>query len=120
VLQLNGSWLHVPATLRPSSGQLVQIKCPHTVWDPILYAHCGHLICTSWPEDGCSVAETCSQEPLSCSTWYCQLYSCCVWHENIYACKTFCYKADWALFRLENFNVIEWEMLRLDKNRLKS
>ena len=32
-----------------------------TIWNPILYAHWGHLICTSWPE-------VCSQEPLSCTT----------------------------------------------------
>jgi len=28
----------------------------------------GHFICTSWPQDGRNAAETCSQEPLSCST----------------------------------------------------
>jgi len=40
----------------------------YTLWDPVLYAHWGHLICTSWPEDGRNTAETCSQEPLSSST----------------------------------------------------
>jgi len=32
VLQINGSWLHVSAALRPSSGQLVQINCPQCVY----------------------------------------------------------------------------------------
>jgi len=53
VLQLNSSWLHVSAALRPSSGQLVQIKCPQCAYN--MYAHC-------------------SQEPLSCSTEYCEFY----------------------------------------------
>jgi len=26
------------------------------------------LICISWPGDGCNAAETCSHEPLICST----------------------------------------------------
>jgi hypothetical protein len=33
VLQLNGSWLQVSAALRPSSGQLVQIKCPQCAYN---------------------------------------------------------------------------------------
>jgi len=33
VLQLNVSWLHVSAALRPSSGQLVQIKCPQCAYN---------------------------------------------------------------------------------------
>jgi len=33
VLQLNGSWLHVSAPLRPSSSQLVQIKCPQCAYN---------------------------------------------------------------------------------------
>ena len=32
-----------------------------------------------------SAVETCSQEPLSCSTQYCEFYYCCVWRKNIYA-----------------------------------
>jgi len=65
VLQLNGSWLHVSASLRPSSGQLfyrLSSLNVHTTY------HWGHLICTIWPEVGCNADEKCSQEPLSCST----------------------------------------------------
>ena len=33
MLQLDGSWLHVSAALRPSSGQLAQIKCPQGAYN---------------------------------------------------------------------------------------
>jgi hypothetical protein len=39
VLQLNGSWLHVSAALRPSSGQLVLIKCPQLLKHSNLFRH---------------------------------------------------------------------------------
>jgi len=35
VLQLNGSWLHISTALRPSSGQLVQIKYPQFSQEPL-------------------------------------------------------------------------------------
>jgi len=33
VLQISGSWQHVSAALRPSSGQLIQIKCLQCAYD---------------------------------------------------------------------------------------
>jgi len=45
VLQLNGSWLHVSAELRPSSGQLVQIKCPQYAYNMGSRSVYNHDIC---------------------------------------------------------------------------
>jgi len=42
VLQLNGPWLHVSAALRPSSGQLLQIKrpqCAYNMGSDSVYSH---------------------------------------------------------------------------------
>jgi len=45
VLQLNGSWLHVSAALRPSSGQLVQIKCPQCAYNMGSHSVYNHDTC---------------------------------------------------------------------------
>jgi len=45
VLQLNGSWLHVSAALWPSSGQLVQIKCPQYAYNMGFHSVYNHDIC---------------------------------------------------------------------------
>jgi len=45
VLQLNGSWLHVLAALWPSSGQLVQIKCPQCAYNMGSHSVYSHDIC---------------------------------------------------------------------------
>jgi len=70
VLQLNGSWLHVSAALRPSSCQLAQIKCPQCTYNMgshivrTLRALNLYKLAWRWPQCG----RTCTQEPLSCST----------------------------------------------------
>ena len=45
MLQLNGFWLHVSAALRPSSGQLVQIKCPQCAYNMGSHSVYNHDIC---------------------------------------------------------------------------
>ena len=51
----------------PSYYSRIEFYILYKIWKK-LYAYWWHLIYTNWPEDCCSAAETCSQEPLSCST----------------------------------------------------
>jgi len=45
MLQLNGSWLHVSAALRPSSDRLLQIKCPQCAYNMGSHSVYSHDTC---------------------------------------------------------------------------
>jgi hypothetical protein len=85
VLQLNGSWIHVSAALRPSSGQLVQIKCPqcgynmgsHWHWTYFLPSY---LIFKCDLNEGCNIFKCDLNE--GCNIFKCDLNQGC----NIFKC----------------------------------